>query len=147
MIGVIMKAIKIPEGFKIEKIYIHKPLPAIADLDAIESVVSEGKENLDCDVGDNILIFTAVPSGKIHIITNIIAFSGIGAPATVTIFKKKAAMEYRFRRKTTVAVNDEIIFNGIAILDEGWELRIIFSGMVLHDIIYADIVGYQISKY
>lgn len=139
--------IRFSKGFKTDKIYIHKPLPAIADLDAIEDFVQEAKENANCSVGTNYLTFTAVPSGKIRLITNILAIAILGNPNYVRIDRVANSNEYWIRRKDNPGVGTEVLYNRLVILNAGDYVQVVFSSMASGDVIYAYIVGYQVSKY
>lgn len=125
----------------------YKPFPAIADLNAIEDVISEQEVNTNCSAGTNHLTFTAVPEGKIQIITNVAGWSEVGAPAYILIYAVIDGVARVLRRMKAPGENVEVIFNGKVILDDDDYIKVSFTEMLANDDIVADIVGYQIDKY
>lgn len=135
------KIIKVPKGFEIDKPFV------IADFNAIEDIIGEHKENLNCSVGGNTLTFTTVPVGKIWIVTNILAYVGAGIPTYIKIEAWRNGDIIAVRRKTTSAEGDEVVFSGLLIINGEDIIKCYFSGMLAGNDIYADLVGYQIKRH
>ena len=126
---------------------VYKPSPAIADLDAIEDVIREHKENLNCAAGGNTLTFTTVTVGKLWVVTNVLAYADPGTPTYIKIETWRVADIVPVRRGYNPGANGEVIFNGILVIDAGDILKVYFSGMAAGNDIFADIMGYQVDKY
>lgn len=126
---------------------VRKVDPAIADLDAIEDVIGEQKYTTNASAGTNTLSHTAVPSGKIQIITNILAVATVGTPSRVEVVAVIDAVSVMLRYKLTPGQGEETLWTGEVFLDATDYIKVIFYGMTAGDDIFSWVVGYQIDKY
>lgn len=124
-----------------------KYTPAIADLQAIEAQVVETVSENGVSAGNNTLAGTAVPSGKMQVITSICAInlSSIITYTEIQIFDGSGA--YTIDLVLAPAALQGVDVRGHFILDAGDKIRAIFSGCVDGDNIRLWINGYQIDKY
>jgi len=135
------------EANQVKWVGTRKVAPAIADLQAIEAVVTELQSVTTTVGGTNSLNHPAVPAGKIHVITAVVGFNVTTAPSYIThnIYEGDTRLTFLYTEPTPGA-NAGVLFTGLAILDSGQHIRTSIGGCNIGDAIRAGINGYQIDK-
>lgn len=121
----------------------QKTDPAIADLQAIEERYASETIDYSAAAGSNILNATAIPAGKICVITHICAFNNISAMTGVTL----QAAGAHVKKVGAVNVGTSVNWSGHLYLYAAEFVRCIFSGCTAGDDLYFTVLGYYIDIY
>lgn len=125
----------------------YKPTPAIGDLQAIEDVVQESKNDSNTSAGTTTLTFSAVPTGKVWVVTNLWGYAWTGTPADILIRTQVGGTVVEQNVVTSPGNRVPIHINNPIVMKAGDQASIVFYGMAAGDAIYARLSGYQVDQY
>lgn len=112
---------------------------------SFESIVTERVQNLDASAGTNFLNTTAVPSGKIHVYTNIHAVNVVSSITGILISLDSGSTPRLLKSIASPAALAGADAKGWFFVPAGWYARAQFVGCVLGDDIFLDVTGFQMD--
>jgi hypothetical protein len=110
-----------------------------------DSSISESQKDTDTAAGNILLTCSAVPSGEIWRIENIVAWNQVSAITTILIYAHDGSNAITLRRVAAPPANTEVLVcNPITLLANG-TIRAYFLGCALHDNIQLHIHGMKLN--
>jgi len=112
---------------------------------AIDSSVADSKSNSDTAAGNVDLTSSAVPAGKIWIITNLQAYNAVSVITRIILYAPFVAPFPWVKALNSPAVSQGIDCQGWIVLNAGQTMVARFIGCFLHDQIYFSYMGFQMD--
>ena len=110
-----------------------------------ESVVSARSFDETASTGDNTITLTDVPSGKIWVITVIMAVNTTNAITAIEVNAVHDGNARMVSGELAPPAGKRHTWNGRLYLDAADYVEVLFTGCTLNDNIYVDIWGYQMD--
>ena len=121
--------------------------PAIGDLQAIEEVLQFFDQKVLTATATYIVTFGPVPTGKIWMISNALAYSINPGSAIRIDVVENTTIKTRLDYKITTTSYTFCGYPAVIVLDEGQHLSFEFYGYSNTNTVISTCVGYQIDKY
>ena len=108
-----------------------------------KETLRERKQNLSAAAGDNTLVHTVVPEGEIWVVENITVWDSNTACTYVRVYVNSGISSYVVWHVPSPVNNVPDTYPYGFVLGEGDGVTVLFTGCVLNDDIYSDIIGYR----
>jgi len=101
--------------------------------------------NVNAALGDNTVTGSTVPEGEVWVVTAVVAFNTVSAITRCELEVYDGADTYFFRRKQTVAKDEETAYQGQIVMKKDDRIRATFVGCVAGDDLHLRMLGYKMQ--
>lgn len=112
---------------------------------SFESVVSEAKSNTNLSAGVNTLTGTAVPDGKVWVLTHVSTFYVGTSPTYLELLTRSKGILLILGRKLAPASEEILDWQGVVLMTAGDYVRAAVVGATAGDDMYFYYAGYQMD--
>lgn len=124
-------------------------LPVVAPggdrLFSVEDVIVDKKVTTNASAGWNVLDHTAVPSGKLWVVTNIVATNESSAIARITLRLMRNSTVANINILLLPAIYDACTYQGYMVLEEEDKISTGFSVCVAGDTLRSHVLAFQMD--
>lgn len=109
-------------------------------------IITEAINNTTLSAGSNTLASTAVPSGELHVITNLaVMYSGTVSGVTMTIQMNHDGSGYQIFYQNSITSGQYYDKQGWWVLDASDNIQLIINSATLNDDAYLRLIGFRID--